>query len=381
MIRGLIATVFFLLTPLVANAAVFSADRNVTLSTPPEDNVYVFGSDVRVLTPLPEDLGGVGGRIIVSAPIAGDAFLMGGTISLQEPIEGDVRTVSGQLSIQGAVQGDILAVAGSVVVSGKARNAWITAGTVEMFDGSTGPVTIYASQAMLGGEYGTDVTVSVSDKLTIAENTIIRGVLRYDAPQEALIPASAVIEGGVVYTGSSSFLPTIEEAKAYAIAGLGIFFVVRLLAVLLVAVLVSGLFPRLVHAVAKQTVFGTRVQFFKSFLYGLCTLVLVPFALILLFISFVGIGIGLLLGPLFFFAILFSYVLGGILLGAFIARVWRHRSIVSMKSAVMGIVLLQIVGLIPVIGGLVVFVLSITSLGGLLYVGYRFAFHDRRDIS
>ncbi len=98
----------------------------------------------------------------------------------------------------------------SVLASTTAADTHIVGGTVRMI-GSGGDVTIYGADVYLSGDFAGSVTVAASDRVFISEGTYIHGELRYDAPQQVGIPAQAKVDGGVTYTGSSSFLPTNEE--------------------------------------------------------------------------------------------------------------------------------------------------------------------------
>ena len=81
---------------------------------------------------------------------------------------------------------------------------------------------------------------------------MVTGAHKYKPPQEANIPASATV-GSVVYTGSSAFLPTTEEAETFALAGLGVFFVVRLISAVVASGLMAGLFPVFSQRIVDRT--------------------------------------------------------------------------------------------------------------------------------
>ncbi len=80
--------------------------------------------------------------------------------------------------------------------------------------------------------------------------------------------ARAVVAGGVSYIGSSSYLPTNEEAKRFAIAGAGVLFVVKVLAALITAGLVAGLFPAFSNAIADAALSHSLRRFVLLALLG-----------------------------------------------------------------------------------------------------------------
>jgi hypothetical protein len=71
---------------------------------------------------------------------------------------------------------------------------------------------------------------------------------------------------------------------------------------------------------------------------------------------------------------LLAYLYAAVLIGAAFMRTFMKRKEVSWKGAVLGMFVLGVIGLTPVLGPLVTFVLSCTALGSMLVLFYRFAF-------
>ena len=59
---------------------------------------------------------------------------------------------------------------------------------------------------------------------------------------------------------------------------------------------------------------------------------------------------------------------------AALARGISKRRIVSWRDAVLGMLVLALVGAIPVLGGLVALILMLAAAGALISISYRFAF-------
>lgn len=363
-----------LLLPGISHAATLRADNAITVDTPSTGNAYLAASDIRVLAEIVGDLVAAAGTLESTASIGGDALIAAGTASFSAPIQGDVRIAGGRVSIGSDVSGELAALAGNLVVSGKAAEIRAAGGNVEIRSGANGPVTVYANTVTLSGEFAGDVTVVASDRVTLAEGTSIRGILEYNAPQEAAIPASAVIDGGVRYVGSASFLPTEEEAKTFALAGLGIFFLTRLVAAMLAAGLLAGLFPEFSRRIAHEAVGRSLKRFVILALLGFAAVVAVPVLIILLLASFVGIGIAALLGALYVLSLMLAYFYAAMLAGALFSRAFLKRPGISWRSAAFGMLLLYGAGLVPIAGFAATFVLAAAALGALIATAYRFAF-------
>lgn len=363
-----------LLLPLSVFGATVAADEMLDVSVSPFDNAYLAGAEVRIKAPLPADLVVSAGTLLVTAPVEGDVLAAGGTVDLAAPVKGDVRALGGRIVIAGEVGGDIAAAGGAVTISGSARDIRALGGTVEIVGGSFGPVFVYGGAVVLGGTFEGDVRVAASDSVTLQEGTVIKGSLLYNAPQEASIPASVVIENGVRYTGSLAFLPTEEEAKTFALAGLGVFFLVKLVALALSAGLFAGLFPTFARRLADEALFRSWKRFLLFMLLGFAVLVATPALVLLLIASFVGAGIAMVLGSAYLLVLFLASLYGALFAGVLLVRVFFKRVSVSFKTALLGSLSLSLVGLIPFFGPLLTFVFFAASLGTLTFVFYRFAF-------
>ena len=335
-----------------------------------------------VSVPLPADLCVVAGTVTVAAPIAGDVLAAGGTIDVQKPVAGDVRVAGGRVSVEGNVGGDLMAAGGFVNVSGTPKDAYIAGGTIDMTNGANGPVTIYGADVTLSGTFNGDVEVVAADRVSVAPNTVIHGAFKYNAPQQADIPDSAVVTNGVNYIGASHYLPTVKEAQQFAVAGLWVFIFVRLAALLVVTGLIVGLFPALTNRVVENTLTRTPERFILLALLGLAGFVAIPVLILLLLVSFVGIGVAVVIGAGYILYFLLAYIFAAALAGSALIWTWKRRTTISWQGALLGVVVLYIVGLIPVIGFLVRAVFTAAAGGALLLIFYRFAFpRSSTDIS
>lgn len=364
--------------PAPVSAATFATQRTLVVSESPTENIYLAGTDVTVAAPLPADITAAGGTLTISAPVTGDALLAGGTVTIDKPVEGDVRAVGAHITINAPVTGDI-ALAGSVVTaSTTARDVRVIAG-VARITGAGGNAVIYGSEVYLSGTFAGDVEVIASDRVTLLEGTHILGSLRYDAPQEAGIPSSAVVDDGVTYVGASSYLPTVEQAKTFAIAGASVFFVVRILAILIGAALLAGLFPAFSQLVADKALSHSPGRFILLALLGFGIAVATPVLMFILLVSFVGAGVAFLLAAAYALLLMLGYLYAGILAGAALGRSLLNRPRVTWKVALLGMFVLYFISVIPVFGSTVLFVLMMAATGSIAAIAYRFAFGRTED--
>lgn len=359
--------------PSTAAAATYVNARTVVVAEPPEGNAYLAGTDVTVAVPLPKDVLAAGGTLTLAAPVEGDALLAGGTVTVERPVSGDVRAAGAHVIVSAPVSGDLAIAGGTVIASSTASDLRVIGGTVHV-TGSGGKAVIYGANITLAGTFAGDVEVIASDRFTLAEGTRVEGALRYDAPQQAEIPTSATIAGEVTYIGGSSYLPTVEQAKTFALAGASVFFVVRILAVVIAAALLAGLFPQFTQAVADRVLSRTPGRFALLALLGFAIVFAAPVLIFLLLVSFVGMAAAFLLLAAYLLLIMLGYLYAGIVAGAALGRNLLKRPYVTWKLALLGMLVLYLVGMVPVLGGLVVFVLFLAGTGAIVAIAFRFAF-------
>lgn len=366
-----------LVAPWLASAATFAEDKTLIVDNPVPGNAYLAGTTVTVRTTLPADLAAAGGTVNVLAPVAGDVLIAGGTIDLEDAVEGDVRLAGGKVVVNGPVSGDVVAAGGRVEVRGIARDMRIAGATVSVTGGATGPVTIYGADIMVAGEYQGDVEIIASDRFVLAEGTRIHGVLRYNAPQQVEVPASAVIDGGVTYTGSYSYVPTSAEAQRFALFGAGLFFLVRALSLMIAAGLLAGLFPVFTTMLAERTLAASARRMSLLALLGFALLVATPVLVLFLLVSFVGGAVALLLGFAYLCALILAYLCAGILVGGAIRERLLRRptnGVITWKDALLGMLVFFLLSSIPFIGWALTLVFMCLSLGALAAAFYASAF-------
>lgn len=374
-----------LLAPLfIALALPFSAGASVmpeaTSSAPV--NTYVARSQVDITKPLPADLVTAGGTVDVSAPVNGEVLAAGGTVTVREGAAGDVRIAGLRTTVTGNVGGDVAAAGGTVRINANARNIYAAGASVDV-EGAAGNVTIYGANVFLSGTYDGNVTVVATNRFTLGDNTHIHGVLKYRAPSELSMPAGAAIDGGAQYSGAPAYIPTYQQAHQYAIIGLILFFVVRLLSGMIVAGLIAGLFPSFTEQVSARILTPDPIGILRLVLIGLAVIVLTPLLCLLLLVSFAGAGLAFLLLALYALLALLAYAFAGIVFGAFLRLTLLYRingvTELSWQDAVLGTICLHIVGLIPYVGLAVTVLLSLACAGTLAYSAYVASFALERE--
>lgn len=362
-----------LFMPLIAGAAAYP---EATSSAP--ENTYTAASQVTIAKPLPADLITAGASVTVNAPIDGDVLAAGGTVTVAKGAGGDVRVAGARVDVSGPVGGDIAAAGGAVRIRSAAQNIYAAAASVDVAGSSSGDVTLYGANVMLSGDYAGNVSIVASNNLTIADNTHIHGVLKYSAPEKLVASEGTVIDGGAKYTGAYAYVPTSEQAHQYALVGTGIFFAVRILAGMIVAGLIAGLFPLIAEDIASMALTRNPYATVKHFGIGLALAVLTPVLCLMLLISFVGAGLAFLLIVLYALLVLLAYAFCGITLGVLLRRtlLYRIRGVrdFTWKDAALGTVCLHVVGLVPYLGTFGMLALMLVCAGTVALFAYDKSF-------
>jgi len=289
---------------------------------------------------------------------------------------GDVRVLGGQVLVNGRVGGDLVVFGGSVETTGPSRDVLVLAASIRAAGSSTGPVTLYGADIELTGDYAGDVVVIATDRFTVGPNAHVGGTLRYSAPQQLSVPATARIDGGATYTGSFRYIPTNQEAKTYALFGIGIFFIVRTLGAMILAGLVAGIFPRWTQSFVMRALGFSSRRVLLSLLLGSALLFGVPVIVLLLVASFAGAGLALLLSALYVAGIIIAGAYASILAGALLrmyafSRV-RGNTEFTWRDAVIGALVLYFVSTVPYVGGPIHMAFLLVAAGALAIRMYKF---------
>ena len=242
--------------------------------------------------------------------------LVGSVLVDRDEIVNDLIVVDGDVTIRGRVTGDVVVVDGDVTIRGS------VAGTV----------------------------VAVSGLATLGRRARGAGDLVYGDDRPIQAPGSRV-DGDV-----EKF--KIGDASAIAAIGLWLGFTISLL---LLGVLLLLLAPRAGDAIAR----AGRDKPMLAALVGLGGLILLPVIAIVACITIIGLPLGIVLLLLILPLYAFGYLSAALIVGRLIRKQAR------IIAFVIGLVILQLLTLIPFVGGLVGLLATIFGLGALLIALFR----------
>lgn len=330
------------------------------------EDLYVAGERVDVLTQVNGDVLAAGRQLVVSGPVRGDVLAVGGRIDIRSEVTDDVRAAGGTVTIEGRIGDEVAAAGGTVrlapgaVVTGR---AWFAGGEVDLAGSVGRDARIAGGAVAIAGSVQGNVEI-MAQELRILPGARIDGNLVYRSPQEARISADAQILGTITYRPTE--MP--EQPGVMRTAG---GFVLLLLSLLGSGIVLFLLLPRFTQGAARTI--GTDP--WKSVGLGLALLVVAPFVIMLLMVTLLGIPLALIALAAYLSALLVSAIVVMLFIGESGRRLaGRGPSATKAQGAVafiVGFVVLAIAQFVPFARGLVWIATLLFGLGALGLQAYR----------
>ncbi len=342
------------------------AGEDITKTGTITEDLYLAGGRVSVRADVKGDVIAAGGRISIDQQIAGDVIAAGGWVDIGATILDDVRAAGGKVSISGHIGDDAIIAGGNVSLTPSATvggRAWLAGGEIDIAGQIAKDLKAAGGTIIISGEIQGDVEL-ISEKIEILPTARIKGNLSYSSARDASIDPAAQIFGQITRRP----LEPAQRLTPVHKAGPSIAF--------LVGLMITGIV--LFLALPNFSVSAARTiesDAWKSLGLGLAVLVTTPVVTILLMITIIGIPLGLVLLALYLVFLLAGYLTGALYLGDIAMRwssgklelstFWRILSIVGALIA------LAIIALIPIIGGVLAFLVLLFGLGALELRTYR----------
>ena len=319
-----------------------------------------------------------GETVEISGTVDGDVYAAGGQILIDGTINGDLLAAGGKISISGNISQDVRIVGGQITISGEiGRSVTVSGGNIELTDSAVvrGSVVAGGGSILLASPIGREVMIAagnltVSNKvdgnleafvgsIRLTTKAVINGDLTYWSDSPASIDGDAKISGSVIHKTP----PKTSLEKVFWLLT-GIYLLVTLIS--FISTLIIGLlFIYFYPKYNREVVFTLRKRPWASLGIGFLILVVAPIFLIIIFSTVVGIPLALIL--------LASY-----LITIYLARIyvvfWAGVTIFERLgkrvhegwALFVGLIIYFILTLIPVIGGIITFVVVLFGLGAAI---------------
>ncbi len=310
-----------------------------------------------------------GGNVVVGQgqTVKGGLSATGGTVVIRGTVDGNLDAVSGNVLIAqtGTVNGDVSAFAGNVRIEGTVNgNVDAQTGNLVVAKSATVGKSLEGASgyALIAGTVKGNARIT-GETLTLANSANVGGNLVYDVNKFNRQNGASV--GGTVQRDESmnnAGPSPIPHIPGWVGAVYG-FFVNLLLGIVLLA-----LFPTFSDSVADNG----RTNPLFSIGVGILFLILVPIVLIVFAITIIGIPITILGAIVFAIFLWVATVYGSLTVGVWLLSLADTGG--HWLGLILGLFVVAILSRIPIVGGIVTFVVLLLGLGALaaaLWTRYR----------
>ncbi len=308
-----------------------------------------------------------GGMVTLSGVVNGDAFLAGGTVSVDGTVNGDLLVMAGTVNISGKVSNNIRAIGGQVNITGETgRNASAIGGTISLSPSAkvAGNVSLVANQVTLAGSIGGNANIADS-QLTLASQAKIGGNLTYLSQSSARIQSGATVSG----TTTHNFPPATPVPATEALAAIGLLTLftdfISALIIGMILIIFAPVYTQRVNNVISRAPWETLGI-------GLLIFIVVPIIIFFLTVFIITLPLALVLLGFYLINLYLTKIFVFLLIGQLIlgkrAGGW---------ALTLGLVIFELISLVPVLGGIVMFLTVIFGLGAI-FLGSRDLYLEER---
>lgn len=306
-----------------------------------------------------------GANVSFSGKAKGDILIAGGDVRVTGDTAGSVRIAGGNVTLDGSVAKNVTVAGGTVIVgedSVVTGNLYVAGGSVELRGRVLGNASVYSSQLNFSGQVQGNADLRSANEVIIRKDARVGGNLTYASGAEVAI-APGVVAGTVQRAPMDQYMNDLKKSEQEA-AGATFFFLLWQF----LSLLVAGYFLSRVFGKQTRELTGSiqRKEVWNRIAYGLLSLVFNPIVIILTALTVIGLPLALMIVLVYLVFIIAAAALSPVLAGKLLnerfhlyAADERHLG----ADFVVGFLLMQIVGLVPVLGSLALTGLFLFAFG------------------
>ncbi len=337
---------------ILAVPQVIFAQSNYQVVTLPENQV------------VNKDYFAAGRNVSLDGTVNGDAYLAGGDVNVNGVINGDLLIAGGNVTISGLVTGNIRGAGGNIIVNGKVgRNVSLAGGQINLGPNAniSGSLTSAGGNLTILGPVGKEANLA-GGQINLGNTARIKGDVTYWSRNPANISSEASISGAVTHNiPPQTTRPQAVQVSKTALAG--IFTTVKVfsfISALLIGFLILKLIPEYTSFVAEVV----RAHWLRSLGIGLLALAVTPLLVILLLVTVIGIPFALLWIVFLGFGLWLSKIFVSVALGSALTKYFK-KNWNAYLIYTSGLAIISLIGLIPIVGGIVGFIVALIGLGAI----------------
>lgn len=306
-------------------------------------------------------------NIEISEIVDGNVFAYGNSVKITGEIYGNLFVFANSLDIaeEAIIHGSVFTYATDITVSGIVSDIYAMSNNFNLKEDAILARNLYlnSSNVSLSGQISRDAFIN-TDNLSFENNdkTIIEGNLNYTSKQEAQIPENS-ISGSVNYTPVKTNTENLVLSKISSIIKVLIFS----FAIIMLSIWIAPKFKDSAYEIISS-------KSFKAFGIGLLVLFGTIIASFILLISTYGFGasIAVFAIVLLILCSVISNTVFSIAIGKLLANKFNFtQNIAFVVLALVTVLVIELVKLIPYIGGPITFITTIIGLGILCINAYK----------
>lgn len=311
--------------------SLFIAGGRVTADLDASDDVFIAGREITQSGGTKENIFIAGRNIVLRGPKARMSIIAGATLTIQGAEFRDLILAANSVHLQEAHIVDDAILAGrriDVDKDSRIDDSVILAGNDVLFAGQAGgDVEIRGDVVTITGLFNKNLSVR-ANRLVIGPDARIQGDLLHSVRSLEIAPGAKI--GG----RNQVLLPSLAAERATAMPGwaIAIWFLI-MFGSFIAPALVAALFPKFVSGGTEII----RAHFGETVGTGAIVAIVAPILLTLLFVSIVGIPMGLFAVPFILVAAVFAWTIALATIGFFV-RSWFVRRQTTEGERVVSIV-------------------------------------------
>jgi hypothetical protein len=345
---------------LCVGAGVLSAKEDRPAVKDVGSDRAIAGGSFSQAHPVAGDLMAAGGTVDVLAEVGGDALLAGGNLRVDGAVKQGLYAAGGRIAIAAPVQRNVRMAGGSLEIAPQARvsgNVSAAGGDIRVLGPIGGYLLAAGGRVLINGPVAGDVELRAG-QIELGPKAAIGGKLRYASRDELKRDPAATVAGGIERSEWRAGWERRHPGRAVGFIWAG--------GLMLLAAVLAAALPAWYGRVLQTL----RQQPGMSALAGLVAIVCIPVAAILLFVTIVGVPLGLLALLAYPALVLVGYVSTGVAGGRMALARWRPAQQASRGwqalAAAAAMLVLSLAASVPWVGGLVALAVLLLGVGSLL---------------
>jgi cytoskeletal protein CcmA (bactofilin family) len=349
----------------------FEADTGPTVnlaeSETVEGNFYAAGTTINIQGTVNGDVVAAGQTITVTGRVNGDILAAANTIVVSGQVDGNIRLAAGNSTLTGSTSRNVMAFGSSVTLGKQAK-----IGGSMLFMGDTADIAgkvdgiLHGSgrKAVISGNIGGidlsfgKVPEDQNQGLIIEDGAVVRGDIKYSAPQSGSISENVDIQGEVTYSELRNYSRGFSSWNAWY--GLFSLFSMLVAGLILVSLWRDPMRQLTDYMLEKTT---------RSIIFGLLVMFVTPLLCLVLIFTLIGVPVAIIILALWLIALYLAKIMAGILIGrALVEKMWQAKKDSLIWSMITGVTIVWFITTLPVVGFITSLIFIWWGLGAIWYM-------------